>query len=217
MAGPITGRANTYPRGQCTWWAAERYYELHAIFPPAWGNAASWQAGAMRDGWTVSASPIENSIICLQPGIQGANPVFGHVGVVETVLDSTHVDASNQNWGGVEYPNFSHVTFQTGPGVSFISAVGGSSVPYDPCLQFGPPGSDPYIHCQGQLASNRPPSAGGSSWNDIFSFFQSLGAWVNDPTRMLKAILGVALIIAGLALIVKIAVPPEAVTAIAGA
>jgi hypothetical protein len=208
---PVTGRANTYPRGQCTWWAAERYYQVHALFPPAWGNASAWLSGAQRDGWTVSTTPIAQSIICLQPGVQGANLLFGHVGFVESV-NGNQVTASNQNWGGVTYPNVASVAFQTGPGVSFLSAVGGGSMA-DPCLKYGPVGSDPYIHCQGQIASGHPPSGGGAALPGA-DLWGNLNAWVSQPTRIVKAVLGVALILAGLALLIKAVVPPQVLAAV---
>ena len=222
MSGPITGRANTYPRGQCTWWAAERYYETHAIFPPAWGNAASWLSGAEASGWTVSSSPINQSIICLQPGVQGANPVFGHVGFVESILSPTSVDTTDQNWGGITYPNFTHVTFKTGPGVSFLSAVGGGSTATstpgsstDACLACGPKGSTAYQSCTAQIAIGFVPDCAKAAYeasqaaaqNSIQTWFNSLinnplsiVSLLSDPVRAIKALLGLVLILIALIL-----------------
>jgi hypothetical protein len=55
----------------------------------------------------------------LQPGVQGAS-YLGHVGVVERVIDSNHVIASNLNWGA-NPSSVTDVKFSTGPGVTFIT------------------------------------------------------------------------------------------------
>ncbi|GCE18659.1 COG3942 and LysM peptidoglycan-binding domain-containing protein [Dictyobacter kobayashii] len=118
----VHGRTNPFAYGQCTWWASQRYFQLHGFFVP-WtsnSNAWQWQDRAQEFHWHVSDQPSVGAIVDLQPWVQGAQG-FGHVGVVEMVLDNGHVLASNMNWG----PNYSQVTnvnFHTGPGVTFISA-----------------------------------------------------------------------------------------------
>lgn len=116
----IQGTGNSYPQGQCTYYADERYHELAGYYVPWSGNAKDWASLALGSGWTVSSTPIAPSIICLQPGIQGANSTYGHVGVVESVGNGT-VAASNQNWGPTPQ-NVVTVDFTPGPGVSFIYA-----------------------------------------------------------------------------------------------
>lgn len=118
----INGTGNSYPQGQCTYYADSRYHELTGYYVPWSGNAKDWATQALAYGWTVSSTPIVPSIICLQAGVQGADATYGHVGVVESIGKGT-VIASNQNWG--PYPaNVTDVTFSVGPGVSFIYAVG---------------------------------------------------------------------------------------------
>lgn len=118
----VHGSANPFPRGQCTWWASQRFFELHGFFVP-WtinSNAFQWRDRAQEFRWIVSNQPSVGAIVNLQPNVQGASSL-GHVAVVETVMDNGHVLASNLNWG----PNFSQVTnveFTPGPGVSFITA-----------------------------------------------------------------------------------------------
>ncbi|WP_235932656.1 CHAP domain-containing protein [Dictyobacter arantiisoli] len=118
----IHGAINPYPYGQCTWWASQRYFELHGFYVPWSTNADAWQwnARAQDFHWNISSQPSIGSIVTLQPNVQGAS-FLGHVAVVERVLGNGHVIASNLNWG----PNYSLVTnvdFHVGPGVSFISA-----------------------------------------------------------------------------------------------
>jgi surface antigen len=118
--GSIVGQFNSFSYGQCTWWADERYHQLHGIYVP-WSkkaNAWQWTARALDFGWHVSPAPQVGDIIDLQPNIQGASNL-GHVAVVERILSNGHVITSNLNWGS----NPAKVTefeFAPGPGVSFI-------------------------------------------------------------------------------------------------
>lgn len=119
-ASSPVGTRNYFPYGQCTWWADQRYFQLHRVFVP-WrtqSNAWQWTARAYQFGWHVSRSPTVGSIIDLQPWVQGAYGL-GHVAVVERVLRNGHVIASNMNWGA--YPwRVTYVQFAPGPGVTFI-------------------------------------------------------------------------------------------------
>jgi surface antigen len=122
LADDTASAQNTYPYGQCTWWADQRYHQLHGVFVPWHTNANAWQWSARAGdyGWNVSSSPQVGDILVLQPFEQGAAST-GHVGVVEQVLSDGHVVASSMNWGA--YPGaVSNVQFTPGPGVSFVSA-----------------------------------------------------------------------------------------------
>lgn len=118
--GQAVNYRNAYPMGQCTWWAAQRYYQLHDMSVP-WmqnANAGEWVGRAKNFGWHVSSVPIVGSILVLHQNVQGAGPV-GHVAIVEKVLNNGTVIASSMNWG-----NYPHVVtnsrFHQGSGVSFI-------------------------------------------------------------------------------------------------
>ena len=117
---PIQGVGNFFPQGQCTWWASQRYYQLHGVYVP-WttqSDAWEWQDRAKDFHWQVSSTPDVGDIIDLQPWVEGAYGL-GHVGVVEQVLDNGDVIASNLNWGAY-YWEVTDVEFSPGPGVSFI-------------------------------------------------------------------------------------------------
>lgn len=118
----LNGTANNYPEGQCTRYADERYHTLTGYYVPWSGNAKDWSSLAVGSGWTVSSRPIVPSICCLQGGVQGADALYGHVAVVESVNGQTVV-TSDLNWGP-NYSQVSTVNFVTGPGVSFIYASG---------------------------------------------------------------------------------------------
>jgi N-acetylmuramoyl-L-alanine amidase len=120
-SSPVIGLSNPFPYGQCTWWASQRYFQLHGVYIPWHTNANAWQwtARASDFHWNVSTQPSSGAIIDLQPGVQGAGSL-GHVGVVERILGNGHVVASSMNWG----PNYTQVTdfeFRPGTGVTFIS------------------------------------------------------------------------------------------------
>ncbi|WP_126550106.1 CHAP domain-containing protein [Dictyobacter kobayashii] len=112
---------NTFPVGQCTWWAVARYYQLHDVFVP-WSmnaDAGEWVDRAPEFGWHVSSVPTVGSILVLQAGVQGASPV-GHVAVVEQILNDGTVIASSMNWGN--HPGaVTNSLFRVGTGVAFIS------------------------------------------------------------------------------------------------
>ena len=118
---PIRGLGNPFSYGQCTWWANQRYYQLHGVFVPWTINSDAWEwtARAYDFHWHVSDQPSLGAIVNFQPGVQGAHGV-GHVAVVERVLGNGRVIASNMNWG-IYYWQVTNVEFSAGPGVAFIS------------------------------------------------------------------------------------------------
>ncbi len=118
---PPKGTDNPYPYPYCTWWADQRFYELHGFYVPWRINADAWEwtTRAYQFGWNVSNRPKVGSIIDLQPWVQGAYG-DGHVAVVEQILPNGHVIASNTSWGADPY-KVVDVEFAPGPGVTFIS------------------------------------------------------------------------------------------------
>ena len=115
------GSSNPFPYPSCTWWADQRYHQLHGVFVPWRTNANAWQwtARARQFGWHVSTRPTIGSIIDLQPWVQGAYGA-GHVAVVERILRNGHVITSNMNWGWNRY-RVVNVEFAPGRGVTFIT------------------------------------------------------------------------------------------------
>ena len=115
------GRWNVFPYPSCTWWANQRYAQLHGYYVPWTTNSMAWQwtARAYNFGWHVSYRPTIGSIIDLQPWVQGAYG-GGHVAVVEQVLGNGRVVASSTSWGGNPYA-VTYWQFTPGPGVTFIS------------------------------------------------------------------------------------------------
>jgi len=118
--GPV-GHTNVFPYGACTWWANQRYYQMHGFYVPwtSQANAAQWVARAYQFGWHVSSVPAVGDIMVLQPGVQGAY-WLGHVAVVERVLSNGHVIASSMSWGSHPWA-VTTWQFTPGPGVAFVT------------------------------------------------------------------------------------------------
>jgi len=120
---PLIDTGNVFPYGQCTWWANQRYRQLHGMYVP-WkmpANAWQWTARANEFGWHVSQKPRTGAIIDLQPWVQGSQ-AQGHVAIVERVLGDGRVLASMMNWGWHSRWEVTQWTFSPGPGVTFISS-----------------------------------------------------------------------------------------------
>lgn len=86
-AGRTTGRtqtANPGAPGQCTWGAAQKWFEASGSYPAMLGNAMSWGESGAAAGWTVVNDARERSLVVFQPGVAGAGPV-GHVAWVDSV------------------------------------------------------------------------------------------------------------------------------------
>lgn len=117
----VKGTGNYFPYGQCTWWAAQRFFQMHHVYVPWTTNSDAWEwtARASQFHWHISGRPSVGAIVDLQPWVQGAYGL-GHVAVVERVLSNGSVIASNMNWGRY-YWEVTDVQFSPGPGVSFIT------------------------------------------------------------------------------------------------
>ena len=75
---------NPGTQGQCTWGAAQKWFEASGSYPALTGNAMSWSDSAMAAGWTVVDDAQDRSIVVFQPGVAGAGDV-GHVAWVDSV------------------------------------------------------------------------------------------------------------------------------------
>lgn len=120
QSSAAVGSYNGFPYGQCTYWADERYHQLHGVYVP-WvvnSNAWQWVDRAYQYHWRVSSTPSVGSIMVLAPGVQGSWG-YGHVAIVESVQGNT-VTTSNMNWNG-SGSSVIYWRFTAGTGVSFIT------------------------------------------------------------------------------------------------
>lgn len=116
----VSRQGNVFPYGQCTWYADQRFHQLHGVYVP-WASSANawqWSTRASEYGWRVSRRPIPGSIIVLQGGVQGASWA-GHVGIVERINHNGSVIVSSMNWGANRFA-VSQWRFYPGPGVVFV-------------------------------------------------------------------------------------------------
>lgn len=110
-----------WPVGTSTYWANLRYHQLTGYWVSWRGNANQWLQGAQEAGWHWSTSPHVPSIVVLMPSVQGATQ-YGHVAVVESLVNATTVHTSNMDWdtNGGDWNKVSYANFTAGPGVYFI-------------------------------------------------------------------------------------------------
>ncbi|GCE47855.1 surface antigen [Thermosporothrix hazakensis] len=114
------GSGNYFPYGQCTWWANERFHQLHGYYVPWTTNSNAWQwvDRAREFGWNVSYTPVRGAVVVLQANVQGAS-WLGHVGIVESINADGSVTVSNMNWGANPW-SVSYSTIYPGSGVAFV-------------------------------------------------------------------------------------------------
>lgn len=109
IASPINTAgyvAASYSWGQCTWYVYNRAQELGYNFDPYMGNGADWQH---KPGYEITHSPKVGYAVSFSPGQAGADPVYGHVAIVEEVREDGSILISESNalgTGIVSYRTF---------------------------------------------------------------------------------------------------------------
>lgn len=81
---------NTYYQGNCTRYAYDRRIELGLLVSSGWGHAYTWAANAAAAGLTVDHVP---SVGAIMQNVGG----YGHVAVVEAILDNGDLSISEMN------------------------------------------------------------------------------------------------------------------------
>lgn len=105
--------SNTYPYGQCTYYAKS----VRSDIGNYWGDAHNWAAAARRNGFSVTSRPRIGDVAVFQPYVQGRSP-YGHVAIVAAVNGNRFKTISM--WGN-EANGRIHVNWHiVGRGVSFI-------------------------------------------------------------------------------------------------
>lgn len=82
---------NRYAWGNCTWYAYERRLQMGHPVGSYWGNAKTWAYYARQDGYLVDRKPTAGAVLVDTSGY------FGHVAVVESVLDNGDIVISEMN------------------------------------------------------------------------------------------------------------------------
>ncbi len=73
----------------CTTYVANHYH-----LPPTYPNASKWGGWLQGLGWKRDRTPHTGDIEVLQPKIDGANKLYGHVGIIQTARR-----LANSQWG----------------------------------------------------------------------------------------------------------------------
>lgn len=107
---------NSYPVGQCTWWAKAR----SGWAANNWGNGADWGSSAAAAGFSVDHTPQPGALVSFAAGQMVGNwqadPVYGHVAYVESVDSDKGTITISQ--GGTGFKQ------QPGPNLQTLGNVG---------------------------------------------------------------------------------------------
>jgi surface antigen len=102
--GPVSGAANGFSYGYCTWWVA------HKRAVPWRGNAYQRWWNARSFGFAEGSGPQAAAIMVM--GISGTSPE-GHVAYVEAVNSNGSFLVSEMNWWGVRGGGWGRVDYRT--------------------------------------------------------------------------------------------------------
>ncbi|MBT1170880.1 CHAP domain-containing protein [Bifidobacterium sp. SO4] len=109
---------NNYPWGQCTWYAYNRRAELGLPSSGNFGNGGAWADSARALGYWVDNTPrhVGDAVIFTQ-GQANADPVYGHVAVLEKINADGSIEISESNAKGLGV--ISHRTFTADEAAKF--------------------------------------------------------------------------------------------------
>ena len=118
-SGSYSSSGNTYPWGQCTWYAKQR----SGWAGNGWGNGGQWGASAAAQGFTVNHTPAAGALVSFAPGQMVGNwqadGTYGHVAYVESVSGNTITISQ----GGMGFSNPAGPNTQTVSGASAFTYI----------------------------------------------------------------------------------------------
>ena len=119
----LTQTVNPGTPGQCTWGAAQKWFEASGSYPAMRGDAMFWADSARAAGWTVVDDARERSIVVFPPGVAGAGSI-GHVAWVDSVsqrLDGRWIHVTEMNNLSMGGPGiFNGRDVKQVPGMSYV-------------------------------------------------------------------------------------------------
>lgn len=95
VAPVVSGTANSYPTGQCTWGVKS----LAPWVGDYWGNAGQWIQSAQAAGFRTGTKPVPGAV-AVWPSDGGG---YGHVAYVTDVQSETSIQVSESNYAGNMY------------------------------------------------------------------------------------------------------------------
>lgn len=106
----IGSNGNNYPWGQCTWYAYDRRTQLGLPTSGNFGNGGQWADSAKALGYWVDNTPRHiGDAVVFTGGQENADPVYGHVAVLEKINADGSIEISESNTKGLGV--ISHRTF----------------------------------------------------------------------------------------------------------
>lgn len=118
-----TQSVNPGTPGQCTWGAAQKWFEASGSYPVMLGDALAWGDSARAAGWTVVDDARPRSIVVFQPGVAGAGGI-GHVAWVNSVSqrpDGTWLSVTEMNNTSLGGPGiFNDREVKQVPGMAYV-------------------------------------------------------------------------------------------------
>lgn len=106
---------NAYALGNCTWYVYNRMKQLGKDIHPTMGNANQWSYNYTKtSGARLEHTPKAGDIAVFQNGVYGASATYGHVAVVEAVLEDGSFIISEMNTQGIYSMSYRHLTPASG-------------------------------------------------------------------------------------------------------
>lgn len=103
-----------YPARNCTLWACLRRHQLKLPVGSHMGNGYQWAESGRRYGYTVNNTPHEGAVMVFgrgqRVGSWNADPMYGHVAIVEQVLPGNKVKISEGGTGFATFPAYEIVS-----------------------------------------------------------------------------------------------------------
>lgn len=103
-----------YPPRNCTLWACLRRHQLKLPVGSHMGNGYQWAETGRNLGYTVNRTPHEGAVIVFARGQRvgswNADPMYGHVAIVEQVLPGNKVKISEGGTGFATFPAYEVVS-----------------------------------------------------------------------------------------------------------
>lgn len=127
-----------YAFGQCTWWTCMRQHMLGHTTGSFWGNGADWDTSAKNAGWKQGA--VAGGIVVFEPGVEGSDPTYGHVGVIEQVDEASDHVVTSEKGATVRVYSKTYSLSNPPSGVSYWYPPGAGS-PADPKAHTATPAS----------------------------------------------------------------------------
>lgn len=98
--------ADAYSLGNCTQYVYNRITQLEGQIEMTMGNGMDWGSTGLSLGYEVNHKPKSGTAVSFQPGVAGADEIYGHVAFVEHVYEDGSILISEMNVTGLGEVSF---------------------------------------------------------------------------------------------------------------